>query len=88
VAPDATNLLNLNKSLAIEAQVGEVGTPIADAGTNTVLRDAGDLANDYGGNPGDWSKISSSNHQASGGYGSMVETHWFRTTLPARASSS
>lgn len=74
-AHSATNLLNLNKSLASEAQVGEAGTPIAGAGSNTVVRDADNLANDYGGNPGDWSKMSSSNYQASGGYGSMVETH-------------
>ena len=75
-AHSATNLLNLNKSLASEAQMGEAGTPIAGAGTNTVLRDADPLANDYGGNPGDWSKMGSSNYQASDG--SMVETHWYQ----------
>jgi RHS repeat-associated protein len=75
-AHSATNLLNLNKSLASEAQMGEAGTPIAGAGTNTALRDADRLANDYGGNPGDWSKMSSSNYQASDG--SMVETHWYQ----------
>jgi RHS repeat-associated protein len=72
----STSLLNLNKSLASESQMGEAGQPIAGAGTNKVLRDVGRLESEYGGNAADWSKMTSSNYKASDG--SMVETHWYQ----------
>ena len=75
-AHSAMNLLNLNKSLAGEAQAAEAGDAIIGAGTNRTLGDAGRLASDYGGNAADWSKMSSSSYQASDG--SMVETHWYQ----------
>jgi hypothetical protein len=75
-AHSATNLLNLNKSLASAEQMGENGEAIMGAGTNKTLDSANRLANQYGGDSTDWSKTTSSNYQASDG--SMVETHWYQ----------
>lgn len=44
---------------ASKSQMLEKGIPIAGAGTKTVLRAAERLANDYGGKPADWAKMTS-----------------------------
>jgi RHS repeat-associated protein len=81
-AADSGSLLNLNKSLASQEQMGELaagkGTPIAGAGTGTVLRDADRLAAQYGGNPGDWQKVASENYNPGGAKGGGFETHAYQ----------
>jgi RHS repeat-associated protein len=69
-------LVNLNKSLASEAQMGETGTAIMGGDTGVPLKQADRLASQYGGEPGDWQKMTSSNYKAADG--SMVETHWYQ----------
>ncbi len=64
---------NAGKALASDLQVQEVmsgaGTPLAGAGTGTTLRDANRLAATYGGEPGDWAKVGSSNVTPAGASG-------------------
>jgi RHS repeat-associated protein len=73
-------LLALNKSLASESQVAELlagkGVSIAGAGTDSVLRQAERLANDYGGTAEGWQKVTSWNYTASDGV--QFETHAYR----------
>jgi RHS repeat-associated protein len=81
---DADNVadgVRLGKQLASEQQVGEVlaggvGDPIAGAGGRVPLRDSPRLSAEYGGSPGDWQKIRSSNYKASDG--TSFETHAYR----------
>ncbi|MCP4935597.1 MAG: hypothetical protein GY927_15675 [bacterium] len=51
---------------------------IAGAGTNKKLRDAPRLANEYGGNKGDYAKIRSSSRTHSDGF--RQETHAYQNT--------
>jgi hypothetical protein len=77
-ASNANSGQNLNRALASEQQGSEItsgsGTRIAGPGTNSPLRQAGRLAADYGGSPGDWVKVTSS-HYTSPIDGSNFETH-------------
>ncbi|HEV2465380.1 MAG TPA: RHS repeat-associated core domain-containing protein [Acidobacteriaceae bacterium] len=81
-AADSGSLLDLNKSLASQEQMGELaagkGTPIAGAGTKTALRDADQLAAQYGGQPGDWQKVASENYKPGGAKGGGFETHAYQ----------
>ena len=73
-AESAVSGLNLNKSLASQAQMGEVGTTMAGAGARAPFRDAARVAKEHGGNAADWVKKSSSSHTAR--EGATFETHW------------
>jgi RHS repeat-associated protein len=59
----AADVAKLGKKLASEEGVAELmaggGKSIAGAGTGKELRDAGRLASEYGGNPSDWAKVTS-----------------------------
>lgn len=77
-AENAANLGRLNKQLASEAQMAAPGKPIIGAGTKTPLRAAEDLASRYGGDAGDWAKMSSGNYNSGGGgIYDLFETHWY-----------
>jgi hypothetical protein len=78
-AKNPANGVKLNKQLASEQQLGETGVPIAGASTKNTLRNADRLANEYGGNPADWTKRSSSQHV--GPDGGKFETHWYENTV-------
>jgi hypothetical protein len=73
-AESAVSGLKLNKSLASQAQMGEVGTTMAGAGARVPFRDAARVAKEHGGNAADWVKKSSSSHTARDG--ATFETHW------------
>lgn len=73
-AESAVSGLKLNKSLASQAQMGEVGTPMVGAGARVPFRDAARVAEEHGGNAADWVKKSSSSHTARDG--ATFETHW------------
>lgn len=81
-ASSAVQGLNLEKSLASEAQTARVmageGEVIAGAGTKTELRAADRLSSQYGGNAGDWSKVSGGNHVAKDG--TKIETHAYQNS--------
>jgi hypothetical protein len=51
------------------------GVPIAGAGSSVKLRVAERLAEQYGGSPSDWVKMTSSPYQ--GVDGLQFETHWY-----------
>ena len=72
--------VKLNKQLASQEQVGELNSGVAEriagAGTNKPLRDAPRLANEYGGEAGDWAKIGSSNRKHLDGF--SQETHAYQ----------
>jgi RHS repeat-associated protein len=74
-AKNAADAIRLKKSLAGEQQTKEVGEPFAGAGTPKKLKEADRLSNTYGGNPNDWSKMSSSSCKAPDG--TQIETHWY-----------
>jgi RHS repeat-associated protein len=84
VAGDSGSLMDLNKSLASQEQMGQLaageGTPIAGAGTNTTLRDSQRLAAQYGGDPGDWQKVTSGNYNPGGAKGGGFETHAYQNS--------
>jgi hypothetical protein len=67
---------NLGRQLASEQQLGEAGTAIAGAGTNTVLRGAPRLVDQYGGAAGDWAKMGGSSYRGADGF--QFETHWYQ----------
>lgn len=79
-AESAVQAAKLAKSLASQQQVGELarggGVVVAGAGTGTTLRDAPRLAAEYGGQPSDWAKISSSSYKAVDGV--QIETHAYK----------
>ena len=81
-AADSGSLLNLNKSLASQEQMGQLaagqGEAIAGAGTGTTLRDSQRLASQYGGDPGDWQKVASGNYNPGGAKGGGFETHAYQ----------
>jgi hypothetical protein len=66
----------LGRQMASEAQMSEGGTSIAGAGSSAPLRAAGQLAEDYGGDAADWSKMTSSSYEGSDGF--QFETHWYQ----------
>ncbi|MFT3925438.1 MAG: RHS repeat-associated core domain-containing protein [Myxococcales bacterium] len=78
VATTEKSAIALSKQLASEAQLGEMaagtGTRIAGAGSRATFRDAGRVAQTYGGNPADWVKMSSSGFRAADG--TTFATHW------------
>lgn len=71
---DTANGLRLNKSLASEAQLSETGEIMAGTGGRVPFRDAGRVAQQYGGSPADWVKKTSSSYGARDGV--QFETHW------------
>jgi hypothetical protein len=73
-AESALNGLRLNKSLASTAQMGEAGEVMAGVGARVPFRDAGRVAQQYGGNAADWVKKTSSSYAARDGV--QFETHW------------
>lgn len=73
-AHSAMNRLNLQKALAVEAQMAEVGTIMAGPGGRTAFRNAPRVAQQYGGSPDDWVKKTSSSYTAADG--TTFETHW------------
>ncbi|WP_322011754.1 hemagglutinin repeat-containing protein [Paraburkholderia sp. J12] len=81
-AANAVSGLNLNKSLASQQQLSDLaagnGTNIAGNGTSVPLRDASRLVSEYGGQPSDWSKVSSSSYTAADG--TQFEIHAYRNT--------
>lgn len=81
-ASSAMSRLNLSKQLASQQGVGQImagkGQAIAGAGTKTALRDAGRLAEQYGGKAGDWAKVSSTNFRAADG--TPISTHAYQNT--------
>ncbi|EMO62316.1 hypothetical protein LEP1GSC133_2883, partial [Leptospira borgpetersenii serovar Pomona str. 200901868] len=74
-ASSATNSVKLNKSLASEAQMKGDGTKIINSKD---LRQAGNLAKEYGGESKDWSKMSSKSYTAKDG--TKFETHWYENS--------
>ncbi|WP_399200677.1 hypothetical protein [Tenebrionicola larvae] len=82
-AHNVINGLNLNKSLASEAQLSELartgGLAVAGSGTETKLRVAEDLAKQYGGKASDWSKVTSSSYKAADG--TIFEIHAYRNAV-------
>lgn len=68
---NAVSGLNLNKSLASQQQLSDLavgnGVNIAGSVTNVPLRDVSRLVSEYGGQPSDWSKVSSSSYAAADG---------------------
>lgn len=83
-AGDSGSLMGLNKFLASQEQMGQLaagqGEPIAGAGTSTTLRDADRLAAQYGGQPGDWQKVTSGNYNLGGAKGGGFETHAYQNS--------
>jgi len=67
----STNGENLKKSLASQQQMGETGRTIIGPGK---LVDAQRLSQQYGGNPLDWVKKTSSSFLSNG---VKFETHWY-----------
>ena len=80
-ASSANSGTNLGRQLASEQQMGEVGIPQSGANSQPFkpLRAADGLAENYGGNAADWSKMSSSSY--TGPDGRMFETHWYENTV-------
>lgn len=78
--------LNLNKSIAGEAQLAELvnqgGKAIAGHGAKQPLRDAQRLATVYGGNVCDWSKVSSRSYRAADGL--KFEIHAYRNVVTGK----
>jgi RHS repeat-associated protein len=73
----------LSKQLASEAQLGEMsageGEAFAGAGTDVEFRDAARIASTYGGEAGDWAKMTSSGFQAADG--TTFATHWVQNVV-------
>ncbi|WP_434461602.1 VENN motif pre-toxin domain-containing protein [Serratia plymuthica] len=82
-AHSAASGLNLNKSLASEAQLADLakngGSSMAGNGSPIVLRDSSRLVAEYGGKASDWSKVSSKSYTAADG--SQFEIHAYRNAI-------
>ncbi len=79
-ASSALNQLRLAEDLTRqEASSGSFARRIAGAGSSTSLRDAPRLANTYGGNPNDYSKMVGRSHNLPDG--TQVQFHWYRNVL-------
>ncbi|MDI7186105.1 polymorphic toxin type 10 domain-containing protein [Leptospira santarosai] len=74
-ASSATNSVKLNKSLASEAQMKGKGDVIIESKN---LRQAGNLAKEYGGESKDWAKMTSKSYTAKDG--TKFETHWYKNS--------
>ena len=77
-AISAANAVRLEKQLASQAQMGEVGTVMAGTGARVPFRDAQRVAQQYGGNASDWVKKTSSSYLSRDG--TRFETHWVENT--------
>ena len=79
-ASSATNGVKLGKQLASEAQMGEVlsgkGAVIAGGNSGKELRAASGLAENHGGSPSDWTKVTSSSYTAKDGQ--QFSTHAYQ----------
>jgi len=75
-ASNVVDAVKLGRQLASEAQMSEEGTAIVGAGTDTDLRQAERLAQQYGGSSIDYMKMTSSSYQGSDGF--QFETHWYQ----------
>jgi RHS repeat-associated protein len=82
-AADATKALK--SDLQVQELMSGSGVPIAGAGTGTPLRDAARLAETYGGEQGDWVKITSSHAGGVGGSGSFGEMGYSGSGFEAHA---
>jgi RHS repeat-associated protein len=71
--------LNLEKSLASEAQMAEPGDIISGGPHLTPLRKASDLATEYGGQSSDWVKKTSSSYVAKDN--TRIAVHWEENLL-------
>uniref|UniRef100_UPI001643DFA7 hemagglutinin repeat-containing protein n=1 Tax=Yersinia alsatica TaxID=2890317 RepID=UPI001643DFA7 len=82
-ANNAASGLNLNKSLASEAQLADLaksgGISMAGNGADAVLKDSARLVAEYGGKASDWSKISSQSYKAADG--TVFEIHAYRNAI-------
>lgn len=75
-ASSSTNQNLLNKQLASQDQMGQVGVPIT--GPNSPYRGAADAADQYGGHASQWEKRSSTSHTSPDG--TTFETHWIQNS--------
>jgi RHS repeat-associated protein len=79
-AARAGNAIKLGKELASKQQVDQLATDtaeiIAGSGNNKALRDVSRLVSEYGGQPSDWQKVSSSSYRSADGF--SFETHGYR----------
>jgi len=86
ISKPETELIQLNKQLASEAQMSELmagqGKPIAGAGTSTVLRDAPRLVAEHGGIASDWAKVRSFSYEAADGV--KWEIHAYQNTVTGK----
>ena len=73
-ADNAVNGIKLNRSLASQQQMGELGEPFAGVPGTKPFRDASRRANTYGGQSSDWAKMTSSTYTGVDGY--RFQTHW------------
>jgi len=73
-AENVADAVQLKKALASEQQMGEIGEVIAGSGSEAVFRDAQRVATQYGGEAGDWVKMSSSSYAAPDA--TKFATHW------------
>ncbi len=84
MAEDSGSLIDLNKSLASQEQMGQLaagnGDVMSGAGTATTLRDSQRLAAQYGGDAGDWQKVNSGNYNPGGAKGGGFETHAYQNS--------
>jgi len=72
--------VNLKKQLASDEQLGESGrTIIGRPKDQRILDVAPRLTREYGGNPEDWAKKSSTSYKPADG--SHVETHWYENIV-------
>lgn len=78
-AASAADAADLAKSLASEEQIAQTGIGLAGSGTENALRVAQQLAQDYGGEPGDWAKMSSTARDMPDG--THIETHWYENVV-------
>jgi hypothetical protein len=78
----AKRAIDLKKELASIQQMHEEGEPIIGAGTNKLLSEAETLAQKYGGQPVDWSKMTRSSYTAPDGL--LFEAHWYQNLRSQR----
>jgi hypothetical protein len=82
-ATSARSGVMLGRQLASEGQTAESGSAFAGSGTSTALRDAPRLAQQYGGAPEDWMKMTSSRYTGADGF--SFETHWYQNDVLGQA---
>lgn len=69
------NMLQNSRNLASQSQMSQAGKSIAGAGSDEELRVAGRLSDQYGGEPGDWAKMTSSSYTDPTGM--QIQTRWY-----------